>query len=265
MPTPKSSLILKHYDGFGGNFVDSQYLGRSYDVGKPHVFENTLMKVFSSKNRFFTTKHLLGMTGAKSYGTKEIDTEIYRWYLQGAEEKVARSRGLVDSNLTTPGYGNTPFQIKLDLDFYEEPDVLMPEDNDYSLEVIGSGISDGDSTIYTVRIQGDDPTRFLPVSLLEEGKEFTKVWTTTQSEYNEDFGTTQVPASFMLESQVGSFAQKFTVTDKAYREDGRLGVEVLYEDPRTGTDQLMRSFLSMYEAKMHDELYQSKLSCSLAA
>lgn len=263
--TRGSSFVIKHYDGFGGNFVDSQYLARSFDTGKPHVFENTLMKIFSSRNRFFTAKPLTGMTGAKSYGVKEIDTEIYRWYLQGAEEKVARSKGVVDAAVTMPGYGNTPFQIWLDLDYFAEPDVLMPEDNDYHLEILGDSIAHGDGYLYTVRIQGDDPTVYLPSSLLAESKEFSKVWTTVASEYNEKFGTQQIPASFMLESQVSAFAQKFTVTDKAMRDQGRLGVEVLYTDPRTGKEQLMRSFLPMYEAKMHDELYMSKLSCSFAA
>lgn len=53
--TAGSSLIIKHYDGFGGNFIDSQYLGASYEgVGKPHVFQDTLMRVFSARDRFIT-------------------------------------------------------------------------------------------------------------------------------------------------------------------------------------------------------------------
>ena len=76
MPTAGSSFIIKRYDGWGGNFADSQYLGNAYDSGKPHVFENTLMRIYSAKSRFFTGKPLLGMTGAKSYGTKEIDITI---------------------------------------------------------------------------------------------------------------------------------------------------------------------------------------------
>lgn len=257
MPTPQSSFIIKHYEGFGGSFLDSQYLGRAYDAGKPHIFENTLMKIYSSRNRFFTAKALLGMTGAKSYGTKEIDDEVYRWYLQGAEYKCARSMGIVDVANTAPGLNNTPFRIKLDLDYYAEPDVLLPEDNDFPLEIIGEAIQDGDGYIYTVRIQGDDPTVFLPTYLLEGGREFSKAWTTVQSEYNEKFGTQQVPSSLMLESQVGAFAQKITVTDKAMQKEGRLGVHFLYTDPRTGKERKVDSFLPMWEAKMHDELYQS--------
>lgn len=61
----------------------------------------------------------------------------------------------------------------------------------------------------------------------------------------------------MLESQVGAFAQKFTVTDKAWRDQGRLSVDFLYTDPRTGKEQKVTKFLQMAEAKMYDELYQS--------
>lgn len=61
MATTRSQFIIKHYDGFGGNFVDSQYLAASYETGKPHMFNNTLMKIYSSQNRFFTGKPLLGI------------------------------------------------------------------------------------------------------------------------------------------------------------------------------------------------------------
>jgi len=215
MATTKSQFIIKHYDGFGGNFVDSQYLGNAYETGKPYVFENTLMKIFSSTNRFFNGKLLTGMTGAKSYGTKEIDSEIYRWYLQGAEKKSARSLGDLEASNTTPGINNTNYRIWLDLDYFAAPDVLLPEDNDFPLEIVDGPTPYGAGFIYTVRLQGDNPGAYVPQYLFEAGREFDKGWTTTASEYNDEFGTQQVPSSFMLESQVGAFAQKFTVTDKA--------------------------------------------------
>lgn len=257
MATTRNQFIIKHYDGFGGNFVDSQYLGAAYDTGKPHVFQNTLMKIYSSRSRFFHGKPLLGMTGGKSYGTKEIDTEIFRWYLQGAEEKTARIVENVESGNTTPGIGGQTFRIKLDLDYYANPDVLFGEDNDFPLEIVDGPFQDGAGYIYTVRLQGDDPTVFFPAYLLEVGREFNKVWTSVASEYNERFGTQQYPSSFMLESQVGAFAQKFTVTDKAWRDQGKISVDFLYTDPRTNSEKKITKFLPMAEAKMHDELYMS--------
>lgn len=255
MATAKSNLIIKHYDGFGGNFLDSQYLGNAYEPGKPYVFMQTLSKVFSSQNRFFTGKPLIGMTMAKSYGTKEIDTEIYRWTMQGAEEKLATILEVIDSGNTTPGLNGMTFRIKLDLDYYHNPDVLLPEDPNYPLAIVDGPIQDGTGSIYVVRLQGDDPTAFVPTSLLQVGKEFSKAWTSVASEYNDRFGTQQVPNSFLLESQVGAFAQSIHVTDKALRDSGRLAVEFLYTDPRTGKESKVSSFLPLYEARMHDELY----------
>jgi len=254
MATTNNQFIIKHLDGFGGNFVDSQYLGAAYETGKPYVFQNTLTKIFSSRSRFFNGKFLLSMTGAKAFGTKEIDTEVYRWTLQGAEEKSARSLGQLDTANTLPGLNNTTFRIWLDLDYFARPDVLLSEDNDYPLAIKDGPIPYGGGFVYTVQIQGDLPDTYLPVYLLEAGREFDKSWTSTQSEYNDVFGTQQYPNSFQLESQVGAFAQKFTITDKAWRDSGRLEVEFMYTDPMTGKEMKVKSFLPMAEAKMHDEL-----------
>jgi len=214
MATTGSQFVIKRLDGFGGNFIDSQYLGAAYETGKPHVFENTLTKIFSSTSRFFTGKLLVGMTGGKQFGTKEIDTEVYRWHLQGAEKKSARSLGLLDAANTLPGLNNTTFRIWLDLNYFVKPDVLIPEDNEYALEIVDGPTSYGGGYVYTVRIQGDSPEVYINPDLLEGGREFDKGWTSVQSEYNSEFGTQQYPNSFMLESQVGAFAQRFTVKYK---------------------------------------------------
>lgn len=259
MASTGSKLIIERYDGFGGNFVDSQYLGAAYDAGEPHMFENTLMKIYSSKSRFLTggAKVLLGMTGAKSFGVKEIEDEIYRWQLQGAEYKCARVLENLEVSNTAPGLNGVTFKVKLDLDYYAYPDVIMGEDPEYPLQIVDA-VPDGDGTVYTLRLLGDSrPDRFLPPYLLEVGREFSKTWTAVPSEYNQWFGTQQYPSSFKLESQVGAFAQKLTVTDKLMRQEGRLGIKFIYTDPTTGAENVQSRFLPMAESKMHDELYKS--------
>lgn len=250
-------FVIKKHEGFGGNFVDSQYLGALGETGKPEVLNHTMQKIFSAQNRFFTGKPFTALTGGKgASGRKEISTESFRWYLQGAEEKLARIVEPID-NGATPGINLMPFKIKLDLDFFAEPDVLMLEDASFPIEIVGDGIKDGLGTIYTVRLQGDDPTVFVPPHLLLPGKEVSKVWTSVSSEYNDIFGTQQAPSSFMLESQVGAFAQKLTITDKAMRTDGRFEVKFIMTDQRTGKENIVSKFLPVYEARMHDELYRS--------
>lgn len=255
MPTPQSSLIIKHYEGFGGNFLDSQYLGFSYDAAKPHVFENTLMKMYSSRSRFFTGGKLLTAmlgTGA-SYSTKEIEGDVWRWTLQGAEHRSAIVTEVVETS-TTPGLGLTTFRVKLDINYFARPDVLMGEDNDFTMEIVEGPIPDGEGYVYTLRLQGDNPSRSFPVSELAIGKRFEKVWTSVASEMNQEYGTQQAPSSFMLENQLGYFAQKITVTDKALRTEGRLGVKFIMTDEAGKQTQVSR-FLPLYEARMQDELY----------
>ena len=254
MPQIDSQLKLKVYDGFGGNFIDSDYLAASWDGGKPHIFEGLMGKIFTASDRF-NNKPLLGMTLGSSK-IKEIDNEIYRWNMHGAEEKVLRIVENLEAANTTPGVARTTFRVKLDEDWFAHPDVLFPEDNEYPLAVMEGPVQEGNGYIYHLKLQTDDDTKFLPPEYLEEGREFSKVWTSVSNEYNEDFGTLQHASSFQLESQVSAFAQKVTITDKAMREGGRLGIPIPYRD-RNGKTQYTEKFMPYIEAKLKDELYMS--------
>lgn len=124
MANPQSSLIIKHWDSFGGNFIDSDYLAAAYETGKPHYLPGALMKIYSSGSQFFKVKPFLNLVGMGTNGGTEVETEIVRWRLQGAEYKCARVIENVESSNTTPGINNTQFRVKLDLDYYAYPDEI---------------------------------------------------------------------------------------------------------------------------------------------
>lgn len=251
MQTPQPNLIIQKMEGFGGNYVDSDYLGAAYDATRPHVFEDTLSVIYSSSSRFFSLKPLLSMLMSKG-AVKEIPTEIYRWRLQGAEERAAISLDNLEETNKAPGLNNTTFRIKLDVDFFHYPDVLFSEDNTMPLAIVDGPIADGVGYVYTVRIQTDNPAAFLDPRYLEPGRQFTRVWSTVPSEANRWYGTMQAPSTFMLESQVGFFAQGIEVTDKALREDGRLILSFIDDKGNK-----VNRFIPYYEAKMQNELYRS--------
>jgi hypothetical protein len=213
------------------------------------------MRIFSSSTRFFGSKPLLGMMGNQK--NIEIPTEIYRWHLHDAQVQNARVMENLEAANTAVGLNHTEFKVKLDLNYYRQPDVLMPEDPDFACEVIGDPVQEGTGYVYTLRLQGDNPAQTLPSWLLEAGRRWSKVWTTVQSEFNDKFGTQQFPGALQLENQVGAFAQQLTVTDKAMREQGRLGFEFTVQNPKTGKDEVIRSFLPYAEALMHNELHES--------
>ena len=182
MAFPQSSLIIEKFDGAGGNFIDSPYLGAAYDADKPHVFQDTLMKVYASKSRFFTSKPLMAMAGFGKEGKMEIESETYQWYLQDAEHEAGIITEFLEEGNPAIGLNNTPFRIKLHHGYYHEPDVLMLSDNEYQVEIIGSPEATSTGAIYTVRLQGDNPAVVVPAYLLQPGQEVCKAWTTVQSE-----------------------------------------------------------------------------------
>lgn len=242
-----SQLKIKHYEGFGGNFVDSDYLAAAYRTADPYMFESIFRQVYSSMN-YFSDKPVLSML----LGNKiTIDDEIYRWTLTGSEHKVLRSVEVLETS-TTPGIGGTEFRIKLDEDWLLPGEVIMPEDNDYLLRIKDGPFPEGLGAVYVVYLAEDDPTRFLPASYLEVGKTFTKATTAVQSEMNSEFGGQQYPNSYMLESQVGFFGQSLKITDKALRQSGRIGI------PFTVNGKKVEKFVPMAEMKMFDEFELSK-------
>lgn len=260
MATPQSSFIIKRLEGFGGSFINSQHLGHAYETGKPQLLENMVTTIFSSKSSLYNPKLLVAMTGGKSRGVKEIDQEVYRWTLQGAEERPAIVIENLESANTTPGINGSLIKVKFDIDFFHNPDVLMGDDNEYPMAIVDGPIADGIGYVYTLRLQGDNPAAFVPPSVFEQGKQFSKVWTSVQSEYNGVGGSQQYPNSYMLESQVSAFAQQITVTDKAWRDSDKMSVKFSYTVD--GKTKMAERFLAMAEAKMWDEL---TLYSSLAA
>lgn len=254
----KNQFIIKKYEGAGGNFINSNYLGHIGETGKPYVFENLMLRLFSSKSQFMSNKPLLGMTAAKdgnnagsiSGGTVEIDQLIYRWRLQGAEHRYGIILENLESNNTTAGLNNSLIRIKTDIDYYKEPDVLNLEDPEYPLEIVGGPIQDGAGYIYTLRLQTDNPAVYVPSELLAPGRRVNKMSTSVVQELNDRGGTIQSPSSMMLESQIGSFAMEGTVTDEAWRTQGMLTI------PFEVNGQRVTKYLPMFESKLNETFYQ---------
>ena len=256
MATPQSSLIIKRYDAFGGNFIDSDYLAASYESGKPTYLPGMMMQTYSSQSRFMNLKPLLNLVGVSSNGGKEIESEIVRWYLRGAEDRDARSIEAVDTGNTTPGLNGTTFRIKLDLDYFHFPDILTPEDNDFPIQVVEGPIPDGTGYIYVCKLVTDNPQLFVDPTLLQAGRAFTKVSTAVPSEYNQWFGTQQYPNVFLLEAQLGSFGQSLHITDKAWRDGGRLGITFQHTNAAGSTSEVNK-FIPYAENVMVDEFYKT--------
>jgi hypothetical protein len=243
-----SQFQIKKFDGGGApNFIDSQYIGSLLQTGKPHMFEKMYMKLFSARQRFIMHKPLIGGTGAKNGmiagGTLEIESDVFRWKLYGADYRYGTITENLEEGNATPGINGSIFKIKMDLDYLHAPDILSLEDPEYQLEIVDGPIADDVSSIYMVRLVSDRPDSYVDPSYLEAGRKVSKVSNTVGTELNTIGGSSRpFPGHLMLENQIGRYANTSTVTDEAWRTHGMGTIPFSYttaEGKRKSTEKII--------------------------
>jgi len=255
-----NQFVIKKFDGGGApNFVDSQYLGSLLETGKAHMFEKLYMKLFSARQRFIQHKPLIGGTGAKdgsiAGGTLEIESDLFRWKLYGADYRY----GIITENLEagnlTPGINNSQFKLKLDLDYLHAPDIISLEDPQYQIAIVDGPISEDVGNIYICRLVTDNPSAFIDPALLEQGRKVSKVSSAVGTELNTIGSSSRpFPGYLMLENQLGRFASTMTVTDEAWRTDGMITIPFSYTT-KEGKRQTTSKFLPLAEARLVESHY----------
>lgn len=210
--------VLQEHEGFGGSSFDTRKLSDFFNYDKPHNFGKMVSKIFTSSSRF-TTKILTGMTYAQG-NFYAIDNDIYRWALTGDDERLFRVVEFVEVGNARPGYAQASFQIVLDKGWLREPDVLLCENNNYMIRIIGDPQMTGEGTwLYTCKVQGSDPTLYIPTDQIDVGMTFKKATTQVGTNMNQKYGTGQWGAQLELQSQIGAYAEEFKVDDKLIRKE----------------------------------------------
>lgn len=211
-------LVLQEHEGYGGSSFDTRNLSTYFNYDMPHNFGRMVAKMFTSSDRF-TTKVLTGMTYARGNFTV-IDSDIYRWSIGIDDERFFRVTQLLEGANSRPGFNEQEFRIVLDKGWMREPDVIMAEDNRFLLRILGAPQQIGeDQWVYRVRMQSSDPTDWIPKSEIDIGRTFKKVSTQVGTEMNQLYGTGQWGAGMELQSQIGAYAEEFSVTDKVVRKE----------------------------------------------
>lgn len=257
-----STLVIKTYKGEGApTFVDSQYIGKLLETGKPHMFENMYMKLFSARQRFIMHKPLIGGTGAKngsiSGGTLEIDSEQFRWKLYGADYRYGVIQENLEAGNATPGINGSIVRLNIDLDYLHMPDIVALEDPQYQLELVDGPIAGetGVANIYLAKLVTDNPGFFIDPIYLEAGRKVSKVSNSVGTELNEIGGSSRpFPGYLMLENQIGRFANTMAVTDEAWRTQGQGTIQFPYVGS-DGKRKVIEKFLPLAEARLVETHY----------
>jgi hypothetical protein len=246
--------------GLAGSSFNSTHLIRTYGVDKPHDLSanaQNIAMMFAGTDRY-NDKPYVGMLEGK--GKKlALSSRDYTWKLTGHMKQKATVVEVLETT-DRPGQNFQEFKVVLDTDQYKYPDVLIGENEDYPVEIVGKAERAGLGYIYTFVIQTDDPALYFPVDLLQVGKRFHKVSTSVADEMNQDYGTIQFNTIFELRSQMGNVAEELQFTDKALRVDKNSGdqVQVLkhwrvpYLDNQGKT---YYNFMPLAEAEMWNQIY----------
>jgi len=265
--TEKSGRIrLQEYEGFGGQSFESTHLSRFFNYDKPHNFGVMVSKMFSSSNQFYY-KPLTDLTESANR-VYEVDGDMYRWTMFADDYRKNRVASFLEAGNSRPGWNSQEFKIGLEEGWYRQPDILIGEDNNFMLEVVGTPIQKGTYFEYTVRLHSSNPNDFVDPQYISEGRYFCKASTSVGMEMNQDYGTTSWGTQIDLQSQLGHYANKFEVTDRIIREEinarksgksGRnstphlSGYTFSIFNPKTKSIVEKGGFLTFMEAKIIEE------------
>jgi len=252
--------------------VLSEHLHMAFGVDQIHNIDMGYARVFSATDMYHD-KPMIGMTQAKG-NVKLLKNNRFRWRLSGDMTQKLRITRVVCTD-PRPGLNQQPFQIVLDKPWFSIPDVIQGEDNHYRLYVMTEepeelGVNE---YLYEVRLVTDNPTEFFPAELIQENMEFTKRSSMVANESNQDYGGFQFATIFEAEGQLGQFAVKFALSDKAAKlakrcaDEGKFGDEQyghyinqlripFMSQDEQGNPVRWTNFMSMAEAEMHNRLFE---------
>lgn len=216
----------KKFDGL----VDSNKLSNAF-LTQPEVVNKTLSFIFGYKYG----NPIALLTGGLGK-TQFIGNSEYQWNLAGDLERPSVITEYLTPANTTPGLGGQPFQIKLADDQFVSGEVLILDDREFTLVVLGDRVQDGNEFIYTVQLLDGsvNPSKFVPPALLATGREISKDFSAFE-EGSSRSGITTYGTPFKM-------ANRLSIHRKHYEVTGSAATDVMIislKDPETGKTSFM--------------------------
>lgn len=200
---------LQLYQGkkFAG-LTDSNNLATAF-LTEPETVNNTLSYVFGYKYKNPLSLFTGGLGKTKMLGNRQYD-----WRLAGdLERPISVVRNLGDGS-TTPGLNGQTFRVVLQEKEFVSGEVLIPDNRDYPVIVVGDAVQDGDGFIYTFQLVNPDNAAFMPPALIAAGKEFSKDYTAFE-EGSSRSGTTTYGTPFELRNHLTTQRKSREITGSA--------------------------------------------------
>lgn len=196
----------KKFDGL----VDSNKLSNAF-LTEPEVVNKTLSWIFG----YHYNNPISLLTGGIGK-TQYVNNSEFKWYLIGDLERPTVITENLETGNATPGIGGSSFQVKTADDQFVSGEVLIPDDREFPLIVLGDPVQDGVEFIYTLALLDGqaDPTKFIPPALLTPGKELSKDFSAYE-EGSRRSGITSYNSPFELQNRLTIHRKHYEMTGSA--------------------------------------------------
>src|SRR5690606_17067188 len=148
--------------------------------------------------------------------TQYVDNSEFRWYLVGDLERPSVITENLETGNATPGIGGSSFQVKLGEDQFVSGEVLIPDDREFPVIVLGDPVQDGVEFIYTLQLLDGkiNLDKFIPPALLTPGREFSKDFSAYE-EGSRRSGITTYNSPFEMQNRLTTHRKHYEMTGSA--------------------------------------------------
>lgn len=215
--------FLNSFGDLGGNSFKAQHLSKFYNYDQPYNFGKMVTRRWASLSPLFYPKVLtsLTMVAGKTY---DIDTATFQWsvgqdvdrYFRFMEDIATLNPNATDGMV---GFNNEPFFIVLDVDWARTGSVLLLEDNNYKLYVLGDPTPYGNFWKYKVENQGSNPNAYIPQALVTKGKLCMEGASMAHEYGNQNLPGVSMGTSVMYQNVIGMYGRQVKLDEKIIKKE----------------------------------------------
>ena len=212
MATLGSKLITREMQ-WGANMTELNHLGAAL-IARPDKILGVYDQIFTSKN-YYSDNPLSSILMGKKPSEQEVNGIEWEWDLKGANTRpLIVLENVEPASNTTPGKFGRPFKIKLDQNWYLAGDYIHPGNAKFQVRIQSSPVEHGNGWVYTVVMASGKPTDFLPLSYLQYGQQWGKLYSKYE-EAAEQSGSTQFSMPIGLRNRMSLYRKEYKITNFA--------------------------------------------------
>lgn len=198
---------------------------RTFFLVEPEMATQVVTRIYNKQNGYKNAlSYLTGGVGK----SKEFNDIIYRWPVMGDSKKAITITRAVFDAAASPGIAGSTFKVGVGEKWFTQGDILVPDDNSYSLRVAGEVHIEGNDYILTLELVTNNQSDFIPASLLQVGKELSKDFNAVENDHSRTSGETHYVTPLMLENYMSTLRKSYSVTGAAH--DKVLTIQLMNPD-----------------------------------